>query len=658
MAVRPRRLTPGAPSAAAAFALTLLLVTVVAAVLAQGSARHHERVRDRDHATVDAARLEAELGVTLARTGEVAGLAAAGDDAFRVAADTAVDGRIVRGMALADPAGAHVRAIVDVGGIRPIVSGVDLRSIPGVGEALTASTATGTERAAGVIGLAAGSGGAVVVLDPVYPPGTPAALEARRRSASGVVAAVARLGDLLHPDGSAALFGGAAVQIRGPAGDFGTAVHDPVLHSTLRIGNAVWRLDVGSPPGGRPVAGWLILGAGLAVALLSYFVLRRQHDRRLEAEAEADVRSEQLGMIADTSSALQQSLDLAELLPTFCVSIASQFSLRSVSVEIADDVRLVEAFHYGDDGQTGVLHQFELRRGWRTVGRLTTCAERPLDDLARQSLQALCDLLAVAVSNAHLFQREQQAVSRLSELDALKNAFLGTVSHELRTSTTAVQGFGELLTDHWDTLPDDRRRELASRIRRQAGSLRHLVDDLLDYARLEHQSLRVSPRTMSLSDLVRQLSDSMTPLVAGHDIVLDIEEDITAWADPIAVERILANLLSNAGKYSPTDTTVTVGVERVGDRARLRVADQGPGIPPEERRRVFVRFYRLSNPETLKTRGAGIGLSILHDFADHSGAVVTIGDAPGGGALVWVDFPTDAAPAAPELAQATETRDA
>jgi signal transduction histidine kinase len=88
---------------------------------------------------------------------------------------------------------------------------------------------------------------------------------------------------------------------------------------------------------------------------------------------------------------------------------------------------------------------------------------------------------------------------------------------------------------------------------------------------------------------------------------------------------------------------VTVGVESVGDRARLRVADEGPGIPLDERRRVFVRFYRLSNAETIRTRGAGIGLSILSDFAERSGAIVTIDDAPGGGALLMVDFPTEAA---------------
>jgi two-component system, OmpR family, sensor histidine kinase KdpD len=300
-------------------------------------------------------------------------------------------------------------------------------------------------------------------------------------------------------------------------------------------------------------------------------------------------------------------------------------------------------FRYGTPTEMDARAEIDLRRGWRVVGRLVVRGAESLDDVATQSLHALADLLAVAISNAALYQREQQAVARLSELDALKNAFLGTVSHELRTSTTAVQGFGDLLTEHWEALSEERRRELAGRIRRQAGSLRHLVDDLLDYARLEHDSLRVSPRHVGLSELVRQLAESMAPLTPTHQLVLEIDEDVEAWVDPVAVERILANLLSNAGKYAPAGSKVTVGVEPHGERARLWVSDEGPGIPPEERRRVFVRFYRLSNAETIRTRGAGIGLSILSDFAERSGAIVTINDAPGGGALLIVDFPTEAA---------------
>src|SRR5207237_1444385 len=140
---------------------------------------------------------------------------------------------------------------------------------------------------------------------------------------------------------------------------------------------------------------------------------------------------------------------------------------------------------------------------------------------------------------------------------------------------------------------------------------------------------------------VRQTVDGLTPLLSNHELDIDITEPCPAWADPVAIERILANLVSNAAKYSPAGSTVTITCAPAGPAARLVVADQGPGIPTEERRRIFARFYRLDTPESVRTRGAGIGLAILRDFADRSGATVTVDDAPGGGARFTVDFPTE-----------------
>jgi signal transduction histidine kinase len=141
--------------------------------------------------------------------------------------------------------------------------------------------------------------------------------------------------------------------------------------------------------------------------------------------------------------------------------------------------------------------------------------------------------------------------------------------------------------------------------------------------------------------VVRQTVESLSPLLGSHELVLDADATVMAWADPVAVERILANLVSNAAKYSPTDTTVTITVAAEDGVARLVVSDQGPGIPAEERKRIFARFYRLTTPEAVRSRGAGIGLAILRDFADRSGARVTVDDAPGGGARFTIDFPTE-----------------
>lgn len=431
-----------------------------------------------------------------------------------------------------------------------------------------------------------------------------------------------------------------------------------VRRATVDVRDRAWTLLLDAPARSVPGRAWLVVGIGLAVTATVTLAYADQLRRRRNAEEQASTRLIQLERIANAGARLQQSLDLGELLPSFAVALADDFELRAVTIAMLDEHGdLVESFATGRETDRGAAVpatiDLPLRRGFRAVGVLTIRPGRELDAAELTSLQTLADLLAVAMSNAQLFERELLSTARLRDLDALKNAFLGTVSHELRTSMTAIMGFGELLTDSWDKLDDDRRREMASRIRRSAGSLRHLVDDLLDFARLEQERLRVSPRSVDLASVVRQTVDNLAPLLGRHEVELRTPDHLVAWADPVAIERILANLVSNAAKYSPEESTVTIVVEPMAGAARLVVSDQGPGIPPEERRRIFARFYRLDSPQAVRTRGAGIGLAILRDFADRSGAEVNVDEAPGGGARFTVDFPITPPVDAPELAAAT-----
>lgn len=456
-----------------------------------------------------------------------------------------------------------------------------------------------------------------------------------RRAVAGAVIGAVDVGRLMGDSwqGAAQLTAPNRVSV-GESADGG------VLDQVLEVRGRSWTLRLDAPSAPWPVGATLLLLFGIPLAVGSAVLFHHQLTRRRSAETQAESRSLQLERIADAGARLQQSLDLAELLPAFAVALAIDFDLHGVSIGLFDpDGDLVETFATGLPS-AGTQADLPLRRGWRAVGMLSVRSDRTLDAAERTSLQALADLLAVAMSNAQLYEREQQNAERLRDLDALKNAFLGTVSHELRTSMTAIMGFGELLSEAWDNLDDDRRREMAARIRRSAGSLRHLVDDLLDFARLEQERLRVSLRSIDLAGVVRTTVEGLSPLFSHHEMELHVPDSLTAWADPVAVERILANLLSNAAKYAPPDTTVTVTVSAAGDRARLEVSDQGPGIPPDERRRIFARFYRLDTPESVRTRGAGIGLAILSDFAERSGATVTVDDAPGGGARFVVEFPT------------------
>src|SRR4029077_6809161 len=171
--------------------------------------------------------------------------------------------------------------------------------------------------------------------------------------------------------------------------------------------------------------------------------------------------------------------------------------------------------------------------------------------------------------------------------------------------------------------------------------LKRLVDDLLDFARLERHALTVSPHLVSLSDLVQQTVEQLASLLEQHHLTLDIKPDVIAFTDPDAVERILGNFLSNAAKYAPPGTTITVTVEPSGSRSLLAVSDQGPGIPADERTRVFTRFYRSETEATHRTRGAGIGLAIVKEFADRLNAAVAVDTAEGGGARFVALFPTE-----------------
>jgi signal transduction histidine kinase len=384
--------------------------------------------------------------------------------------------------------------------------------------------------------------------------------------------------------------------------------------------------------------------------------LVRRSGRALGARAAA--RAEAMQLIADTGPLLQQSLDLGELLPDFAVQLARQFELDRLGVAVTnEDGQLVDTFSIGPapgadrsmlevrpsttEVEAGQDFVIPLQRTGRTVGSLRGRSRHALEQAELSSLRAVAELLAAALGNAQLYLREQETVRRLRDLDRMKLSFLSTVSHELRTAVAAIEGFGSLLVEHWPTLSDEQRREFIDRIARNAGSLKRLVDDLLDFARLERHALTVAPQIVSLSDLVQQTVEQLASLLEQHHLTLDIQPNVIAYTDPDAVERIVGNFLSNAAKYSPPGTTITVTVEPSGARALLAVSDEGPGIPADERTRVFTRFYRSETEATHRTRGAGIGLAIVKEFADRLNAVVLVESVEGGGARFVALFPTE-----------------
>ena len=233
----------------------------------------------------------------------------------------------------------------------------------------------------------------------------------------------------------------------------------------------------------------------------------------------------------------------------------------------------------------------------------------------------------------------ERATRRLYESDRLKTNFLETVSHELRTPLASIIGFADVMTRSWESLDDAHRLDFLERIRRNGAVLQTLIEQLLDFTRLDRDRFKPITTHISLSDDVPEMIEQLQMVLSERPIRLNIARDVTATADVLAVTRILTNLLTNATNFTPEGTPVTVTVTTRGAWAVIEVRDEGPGIAPEERTLIFERFYRGQTEAAMRIHGTGLGLALVKELTEQMGGRVTVGDAEGGGALFTVLLP-------------------
>jgi len=231
------------------------------------------------------------------------------------------------------------------------------------------------------------------------------------------------------------------------------------------------------------------------------------------------------------------------------------------------------------------------------------------------------------------------ANEELREADRLKDVFLSTVSHELRTPLTAIAGVSDLLSRKHDSLEPSLREELIGGLSDNVRNLRSLIDELLDFTRLQADPGMPLLGPVDVEQLARQVTQELRPLLEGHEVSVAPDDNVVALANPQALSRVLTNLLVNAAKYSPAGGPIRVNVMGRGGSVLLSVLDAGPGIPEVDRQRVFERFYRGAGDAELRQPGTGIGLAVVKELCQRMHATVTIADAPGGGAVFHVRLP-------------------
>jgi protein-histidine pros-kinase len=267
----------------------------------------------------------------------------------------------------------------------------------------------------------------------------------------------------------------------------------------------------------------------------------------------------------------------------------------------------------------------------------------PLDTpdglLVSAAIRDISERRAVDNARALALQLEREASQKLRELNGLRSDLLSTVSHELRSPLTAIKGLAEILASNWATVPEPQKVDLVERIMRASRRLDHLISDLLDFASLERGQLRVHLESEPVAKLVATALERAASVLETHPVDAVISDDLIVMADPAAFARVLENLLSNAAKFSPPGSEITVSAHPEATGIAITVTDHGPGIPADELDKIFQRFYRV-RPSHNRLPGTGVGLAIVKEFTEAQGGWVTVISTVGTGSAFTIHLPS------------------
>jgi signal transduction histidine kinase len=219
--------------------------------------------------------------------------------------------------------------------------------------------------------------------------------------------------------------------------------------------------------------------------------------------------------------------------------------------------------------------------------------------------------------------------TRETEADRLKSEFASLVSHELKTPLTSIMGYSDILLNR--DLPSEAQKNLLRILRSEAENLQSLVHEMLDYARIEANTVRINRWPIAVGELAVDLAKKLQHSVAfaNHQIAFDVPPHLPpAYADKDRVRQILTNLISNAAKYSPDGGTITVRVRELanpparhpdGQFLHISISDEGIGITAENLSRIWDRFVRVDTSNTKSIGGTGLGLTIVKGLVELHG---------------------------------------
>jgi two-component system sensor histidine kinase GlrK len=367
----------------------------------------------------------------------------------------------------------------------------------------------------------------------------------------------------------------------------------------------------------------------------------QSHEQLGQLQAEAQRLHQAILQTAPTSTAMSTLIDAYPRL----LDMASQLSQHSNQqidreldeLQVATDLAQHELFW-----QTLLLLPVTITAvGLFTYwfGRPIRAIDRAINELGRGkfsrpiSIQGPGDLEKLATQLDWLRLR-------LLELAQEKNRFLRHMSHELKTPLANIREGTELLIDGAVGELQGSQREVAEILRENSMKLQHLIENLLSFSAWQAKSTGLEISEFKLRPLIKSVLENQQLTLIGQRVRLDVKiQDLTPQADRGKLRLILDNLLSNAIKFTPRGGTIAIHALSERDQLVIDVIDSGPGVPPEERNRIFEAFYQGTTPQGGHVKGTGIGLSVVTEFVNAHGGAIEIVDRPTGGAHFRVRLP-------------------
>ncbi len=227
-------------------------------------------------------------------------------------------------------------------------------------------------------------------------------------------------------------------------------------------------------------------------------------------------------------------------------------------------------------------------------------------------------------------------ITTQKELERMKSNFLSVVSHELRTPLHAIKGFVNIILMGKTGPVSEIQRDFLETVQEQTNNLQRLIDDLLEFSRLESGSVTLRLQPVDIPVVIEAVVEKLSLAADSAHVTLTNEtpDDLpTILADPWRLEQVVTNLVDNAIKFTPAHGQVTIDAADLGDFIQISVADTGIGVPPEQRERIFDRFYQVDGGANRQYKGTGLGLTICRHIVEHHRGRIWVESGPGQGAI-------------------------